>query len=58
MDEGKSAPGAFRLGVSPGMITHQGAQTVLWAEAQFEENGGVFNIADLIKNDPSAGEGE
>ncbi|MFG3207735.1 telomere-associated protein Tap [Streptomyces sp. NPDC048192] len=56
--EGKPVPGAFRLGVSPGMVKHQGTQTVLWAEEQFEEQGGVFNIANLIKNDPSAGEGE
>lgn len=27
--EGKAAPGAFRLGVSPGMVKHQGTQTVL-----------------------------
>ncbi|WP_328760521.1 telomere-associated protein Tap [Streptomyces sp. NBC_00271] len=56
--EGKPAPGTFRLGVSPGMVKHQGTQTVLWAEAQFEEAGAVFNIANLIKNDPTAGEGE
>ncbi|WP_436850474.1 hypothetical protein [Streptomyces griseoloalbus] len=47
--EGKLAPGSFRLGVSPGMVKHQGTQSVLWAEQQFEEHGGVFNIADLIK---------
>ncbi|MER7050300.1 telomere-associated protein Tap [Streptomyces jumonjinensis] len=57
-DEGKPVPGTFRLGVSPGMVKHQGTQTVLWAEAQFEERGGVFNLANLIKNDPTAGEGE
>jgi hypothetical protein len=56
--EGKPVPGTFRLGVSPGMVKHQGTQTVLWAEAQFEERGGVFNIANLIKTDRSAGEGE
>ncbi|MFG2668854.1 telomere-associated protein Tap [Streptomyces sp. NPDC048387] len=56
--EGKPAPGAFRLGVSPGMVKHQGTQTVLWAEQQFEERGGVFNISNLIKTDQSAGEGE
>ncbi|MCX4799944.1 helix-turn-helix domain-containing protein [Streptomyces sp. NBC_01242] len=56
--EGKPAPGTFRLGVSPGMVKHQGTQTVLWAESQFEERGGVFNIANLIKTDQSAGEGE
>ncbi|WEH44009.1 helix-turn-helix transcriptional regulator [Streptomyces sp. AM 2-1-1] len=57
--EGKPAPGTFRLGVSPGMVKHQGTQTVLWAETQFEERGGVFNLANLIKTaDPTAGEGE
>ncbi len=57
-DEGKPVPGTFRLGISPGMVKHQGTQTVLWAEEQFEERGGVFNIANLIKTDQSAGEGE
>ncbi|MFE4055604.1 telomere-associated protein Tap [Streptomyces sp. NPDC059096] len=57
--EGKPAPGTFRLGVSPGMVKHQGTQTVLWAESQFEERGEVFNISNLIKTaDPTAGEGE
>ncbi|MBP5904595.1 telomere-associated protein Tap [Streptomyces scabiei] len=56
--EGKPVPGTFRLGVSPGMVKHQGTQTVLWAEEQFEEHGAVFNIANLIKTDQSAGEGE
>ncbi|UKL07441.1 telomere-associated protein Tap [Streptomyces sp. NBU3104] len=56
--EGKPAPGGFRLGVSPGMVKHQGTQTVLWAEQQFEERGGVFNISNLIKTDQNAGEGE
>ncbi|MFB7258110.1 helix-turn-helix transcriptional regulator [Streptomyces nojiriensis] len=56
--EGKPVPGGFRLGVSPGMVKHQGTQTVLWAEQQFEERGSVFNIANLIKTDQSAGEGE
>ncbi|MFJ3671249.1 telomere-associated protein Tap [Streptomyces sp. NPDC090106] len=57
-DEGKPVPGTFRLGISPGMVKHQGTQTVLWAEARFEEQGGVFNVANLIKTDPAAGEGE
>ncbi|WP_329156331.1 helix-turn-helix domain-containing protein (plasmid) [Streptomyces sp. NBC_01456] len=57
-EEGKPAPGTFRLGVSPGMVKHQGTQTTLWAESQFEERGCVFNIANLIKTDQSAGEGE
>jgi DNA-binding transcriptional regulator YiaG len=57
-DEGKPAPGTFRLGVSPGMVKHQGTQTVLWAEQQFEEAGGAFNLSNLIKTDQTAGEGE
>ncbi|AYV25148.1 hypothetical protein ACFWB1_32605 [Streptomyces goshikiensis] len=57
-DEGKPLPGGFRLGVSPGLVKWQGAQTVLWAEQQFEERGGVFNLSNLIKNNPTAGEGE
>ncbi|MFF3646506.1 telomere-associated protein Tap [Streptomyces sp. NPDC002564] len=57
-EEGKPVPGGFRLGVSPGMVKHQGTRSVLWAEEQFEAAGGVFNIANLIKSDPSAGAGE
>ncbi|MER5502996.1 helix-turn-helix transcriptional regulator [Streptomyces sp. NPDC002561] len=56
--EGKPVPGGFRLGVSPGMAKWQGTRTVLWAEALFEERGGVFNVSNLIKTDQSAGEGE
>ncbi|MEU0443750.1 MULTISPECIES: telomere-associated protein Tap [unclassified Streptomyces] len=56
--DGKPVPGTFRLGVSPGMVKHQGTRTVLWAEQQFEEHGDVFNIANLIKTDRTAGEGE
>ncbi|MBZ3913994.1 telomere-associated protein Tap [Streptomyces acidiscabies] len=56
--EGKPLPGGFRLGVSPGMVKHQGTRTVLWAEEQFEEAGTVFNLANLIKTAPDMGEGE
>ncbi len=56
--EGKPVPGTFRLGVSPGMVKHQGTRTVLWAEERFEEHGGVLNVANLIKDDPTAGEGK
>jgi hypothetical protein len=55
--DGRPVPGTFRLGISPGMVKHQGTRTVLWAEALFEEHGGVFNVANLIKND-TAEEGE
>ncbi|MET8954771.1 hypothetical protein ACWEO4_45290 [Streptomyces sp. NPDC004393] len=51
-------PGGFRLGISPGMVKHQGTQTVLWAEEQFEETDSVFNVSNLIRTDPTAGEGE
>ncbi|WP_416971748.1 telomere-associated protein Tap [Streptomyces sp. 4F14] len=56
--EGKPLPGGFRLGVSPGMVKHQGTRSVLWAEEQFEEAGTVFNLANLIKTGPDTGEGE
>ncbi|TGA91163.1 helix-turn-helix transcriptional regulator [Streptomyces sp. MZ04] len=57
--EGKPAPGTFRLGVSPGMVKHEGTQTVLWAESQFENHGGLFNIARNIKDGgPAADDGE
>lgn len=56
--EGKPVPGTFRLGISPGMVKHQGTRTVLWAEEQFEEHDGVFNVSNLIKTDPTAGAGE
>ncbi|MFF7610250.1 telomere-associated protein Tap [Streptomyces parvulus] len=56
--EGRPVPGTFRLGVSPGMVKHQGTRTVLWAEEQFERQGGVFNIANHVKTGPAAGEGE
>ncbi|MFF7359153.1 hypothetical protein ACFZA1_42210 [Streptomyces filipinensis] len=31
--EGKPLPGGFRLGISPGMVKHQGTQTVLWRKS-------------------------
>ncbi|MFD6876998.1 MULTISPECIES: telomere-associated protein Tap [unclassified Streptomyces] len=48
--DGKPVTGTFRLGVSPGMVKHEGTQTSLWAEEQFEKNGGLFNIARNIKS--------
>ncbi|MGW7441278.1 telomere-associated protein Tap [Streptomyces sp. NPDC054849] len=57
--DGKPATGTFRLGVSPGMVKWEGTQTVLWAEEQFEKNGGLFNIARNIKNGrPADDDGE
>ncbi|MGW7276598.1 telomere-associated protein Tap [Streptomyces sp. NPDC054864] len=48
--EGKPLPGGFRLGVSPGMVKHEGTQSTLWAEEQFETYGDSVNIARIIKD--------
>ncbi|MYS88603.1 MULTISPECIES: telomere-associated protein Tap [Streptomyces] len=47
--DGKTVPGSFRLGVSPGMVKHEGTQTTLWAEAVREKYGQVLNLARYIK---------
>jgi DNA-binding transcriptional regulator YiaG len=47
--DGKPLPGGFRLGVSPGMVKHEGTQSVLWAEGLHEEHGREVNIARHIK---------
>ncbi|MFF8352991.1 telomere-associated protein Tap [Streptomyces chartreusis] len=47
--DGKPLPGGFRLGVSPGMVKHEGTQSVLWAEGLTEEHGPDANIARHIK---------
>ncbi|WDV56534.1 helix-turn-helix transcriptional regulator [Streptomyces coeruleorubidus] len=47
--DGKTVPGSFRLGVSPGMVKHEGTQTTLWAEAVREQHGQVLNLARYIK---------
>ncbi|MCP9212344.1 telomere-associated protein Tap [Streptomyces sp. NEAU-Y11] len=47
--DGKTVPGSFRLGVSPGMVKHEGTQSVLWSEAVREEYGQVLNLARYIK---------
>ncbi|WP_055490811.1 helix-turn-helix transcriptional regulator [Streptomyces sp. TP-A0356] len=48
-EDGKPLPGGFRLGVSPGMVKHEGTQTVLWAEGLREEHGDFLNLARYIK---------
>ncbi|MBG0850521.1 helix-turn-helix domain-containing protein [Streptomyces spinoverrucosus] len=47
--EGRTAPGSFRLGVSPGMVKHEGTQTTLWAEEVRERHGQLLNLARYIK---------
>ncbi|MFD4142734.1 telomere-associated protein Tap [Streptomyces sp. NPDC058572] len=48
--DNKPVPGGFRLGVSPGMVKHEGAQTILWAEGIREEHGQNLNLARYIKD--------
>ncbi|MEU0954555.1 helix-turn-helix domain-containing protein [Streptomyces niveus] len=54
--DGRPAPGAFRLGVSPGMVKHEGTKPLLWA-AQLLDEG--LNPARHIKDGVDAvAEGE
>lgn len=49
--EGKPLPGGFKLGVNPGLVKHEGTQTVLWGEGvreQFDAPG--LNLARYIKD--------
>lgn len=48
--DAKPLPGGFRLGVSPGMVKHEGTQTILWAESVHEQHGPDENIARYIKD--------
>jgi DNA-binding transcriptional regulator YiaG len=48
--DGKPLPGGFRLGVSPGMVKHEGTQSTLWAEGIREEHGPELNLARYIKD--------
>ncbi|MER8002399.1 helix-turn-helix domain-containing protein [Streptomyces sp. NPDC095613] len=47
--DGKTVPGSFRLGVSPGMVKHEGTRTTLWGEEVRERHGQVLNLARYIK---------
>ncbi|MEU1707083.1 helix-turn-helix domain-containing protein [Streptomyces sp. NPDC005706] len=47
--DGKTVPGGFRLGVSPGMVKHEGTRTTLWAEEVREKYGANLNLARYIK---------
>ncbi|MER5989292.1 helix-turn-helix transcriptional regulator [Streptomyces sp. NPDC001787] len=53
--EGKPAPGSFRLGVSPGMVKHEGTQDLLWAVQMLDAG---LNPARHIKGDDAANDGE
>ncbi|MFG2753586.1 telomere-associated protein Tap [Streptomyces xanthophaeus] len=53
--EGKPLPGGFRLGVSPGMVKHEGTQPLLWAVQMLDER---HNPARHIKGHDAAADGE
>ncbi|MFD5144620.1 telomere-associated protein Tap [Streptomyces sp. NPDC058401] len=53
--EGKPVPGGFRLGVSPGMVKHEGTQPLLWAVQLLDER---HNPARHIKGHDAAADGE
>ncbi|MFD5429470.1 telomere-associated protein Tap [Streptomyces sp. NPDC127084] len=47
--DGRTVPGSFRLGVSPGMVKHEGTQTTLWAEEVREQHGRFLNLARYVR---------
>ncbi|MFJ8166441.1 telomere-associated protein Tap [Streptomyces sp. NPDC096136] len=53
--DGKPLPGGFRLGVSPGMVKHEGTQPLLWAVQLLDEH---LNPARHIKGHDAAADGE
>ncbi|WP_327249828.1 telomere-associated protein Tap [Streptomyces sp. NBC_01320] len=53
--DGKPAPGTFRLGVSPGMVKHEGTQELLWAVQMLDEG---HNPARHVKGTDAAIDGE
>jgi hypothetical protein len=52
---GKPAPGTFRLGVSPGMVKHEGTRELFWAVELLETQ---HNPARHIKGDRGQDDGE
>ncbi|MET9394905.1 helix-turn-helix transcriptional regulator [Streptomyces sp. NPDC006624] len=58
-EAGRTVPGSFRIGVSPGMVKHEGTQSTLWAEEMREKHGETLNLARYIKTgDVTAGDDE
>ncbi|GFE19376.1 transcriptional regulator [Streptomyces glebosus] len=55
-EEGKPLPGGFRLGVSPGMVKHEGTQDFLWVASMLEDE--QINPARHIKGSDAAAGGE
>ncbi|MDJ0345863.1 helix-turn-helix transcriptional regulator [Streptomyces sp. H10-C2] len=54
-EDGKPLPGTFRLGVSPGMVKHEGTQELMWAVHMLDEG---HNPARHIKGVDAADDGE
>ncbi|MFD5326898.1 telomere-associated protein Tap [Streptomyces sp. NPDC127092] len=58
-DEGRTVSGSFRLGVSPGMVVHEGTRSMLWG-AELSERlgtpGKATNLARYIKTGGAKGE--
>ncbi|MFI8515943.1 telomere-associated protein Tap [Streptomyces sp. NPDC085460] len=49
--EGKPLPGGFKLGINPGLVKHEGTQTVVWGEEVREKfNAPALNLARSIKD--------
>ncbi|MFF4174120.1 telomere-associated protein Tap [Streptomyces sp. NPDC001744] len=49
--DGKPLPGGFKLGVNPGLVKHEGTQTVLWGEEVREKfDAPELNLARYIKD--------
>ncbi|MGJ7874660.1 telomere-associated protein Tap [Streptomyces rochei] len=47
--DGKTVPGSFRIGVSPGMVKHEGTQSVLWGADVLERLGADGHVANLAR---------
>ncbi|MFI9630848.1 telomere-associated protein Tap [Streptomyces sp. NPDC052042] len=49
--QGKPLPGGFKLGINPGLVKHEGTQSVLWGEGVREQfNAPELNLARYIKD--------
>ncbi|MBH1937856.1 helix-turn-helix domain-containing protein [Streptomyces sp. AV19] len=49
--DGKPLPGGFKLGINPGLVKHEGTQTVLWGEGVRDQfKAPELNLARYIKD--------
>ncbi|MFJ8469617.1 telomere-associated protein Tap [Streptomyces swartbergensis] len=49
--DGKPLPGGFKLGINPGLVKHEGTQSILWGEEVRERfNAPELNLARYIKD--------